>query len=44
MRVVPFGWETVTHPAAVTAAPLLPLVLTVVPVEALIEQLIKVLL
>ena len=44
MRPVPFGRGVVMELVAVTVAPLLPLVLTVVPLEELIHWLIKVIL
>ena len=43
MRFVPFGWKDVTRLAAVAAAPLLPLTLTVFKVEELAGYAIKVL-
>jgi hypothetical protein len=44
MRVVPFGLKDVIRLAAATAAPLLPLALTVVSLEELLKWLIKILL
>jgi hypothetical protein len=44
MRVVPFGLKDVIQLAAATAAPLLPLALTVVSLEDLLNWLIKILL
>jgi len=44
MRTVPFGFETVKKLVIVTVAPLLPLVLTIMPLEELIGRLIKVVL
>jgi len=44
MRFVPFGLESVTHLMVVTVAPILPLTLTVVPLDAMIDRLIKVVL
>ncbi|MGH9317308.1 MAG: hypothetical protein ACRD1P_09385 [Thermoanaerobaculia bacterium] len=41
MRPVPFSLEIATRLALITVAPLLPLILTVVPLEQLIEHLIK---
>jgi hypothetical protein len=43
MRLVPFGLKDVTRLAAVTAAPLLPLALTVFSLEELVSRLIRVL-
>jgi hypothetical protein len=42
MRVVPFGIRDVARLAAATAAPLLPLALTVVSFDELVTRLIKV--
>ena len=42
MRVVPFGLEDITRLAAATAAPLLPLLLTIFSPEELIMRIIKV--
>jgi hypothetical protein len=42
MRPVPFGLDDITRLAAATAAPFLPLLLTVFPAEELIMRLIKV--
>jgi hypothetical protein len=42
MRVVPFGLDDITHLAAVTASPFLPLLLTVWSPEELIMRIIKV--
>lgn len=44
MRPVPFGLDAVIRLAAVTAAPLLPLTLTIMPFEEVVTRLIKVLL
>ena len=44
LRPVPFGLDAITRLVFVTAAPLLPLTLTVVPLEELVERLIKVIL
>ena len=44
MKVLPFGYRTVLQLAATTAAPLAPLVLTVIPAADLLERLLKVLL
>ena len=44
LRPVLFGLDAVTGLAAVTAAPLLSLTLTVVPLEELVTRLVKVLL
>lgn len=44
MRIVPFGLVDITRLAAATAAPLLPLTLTIFSFEELIKQLIKILL
>jgi hypothetical protein len=41
MRPVPFGLDTVTRLVIVTVAPLLPLVLTIIPLEELVGRLIK---
>ena len=41
MRPVPFGWDLVTYLVAMTVAPLLPLTLTIVPLEKVIDYLIK---
>jgi hypothetical protein len=41
MRIVPFGIEEITRLAATTAAPLLPLMLTVFSVEELLTRLMK---
>jgi hypothetical protein len=43
MRSVPFGLEDITRLAAATAAPFLPLLLTIFPPEELIMRIIKVL-
>ena len=43
MRPVPFGFEAVTRLVILIAAPLLPLTLTVVSLEELVNQLIQVL-
>jgi len=42
MRFVPFGWKDVTRLAAVTAAPLLPLGLTIFSLEELVARLFKI--
>ena len=42
MRVVPFGLEDITRLAAATAAPLLPLGLTIFSLEELIVRLVKI--
>jgi hypothetical protein len=44
LRTVPFGMDAVIRLAAVTAAPLLPLTLTIMPLEEVVMRLIKVLL
>lgn len=44
MRPVPFGLDAVIRLVLVTVAPLLPLVLTIMPLEELIDRLIKVVL
>jgi hypothetical protein len=44
MRLVPFGLKDVVRLAAVTAAPLLPLMLTMFSLEEVLRQLIKVIL
>jgi len=44
MRVVPFGKETVVYLVVATALPILPLVLTMIPLEELMKKLIGVLL
>lgn len=41
MRSVPFGWEDISRLAAATAAPLLPLTLTIFSREELILRVIK---
>jgi hypothetical protein len=43
MRVVPFGLQDVTRLAAATGAPLLPLLLTIMPIEELFDRLVKIL-
>lgn len=43
MRVVPFGLKDVARLAAATAAPLLPLALTIFSLEELVTRLIKIL-
>jgi hypothetical protein len=43
MRIVPFGLKDIARLAAVTAAPLLPLALTVFSLEELVTRLIKIL-
>jgi hypothetical protein len=42
MRAVPFGLDDITRLAAATAAPLVPLLLTIFSPEELIMRLIKV--
>ena len=42
MRLVPFGMVEITRLAAATALPLLPLALTVVPLDELMGRLIKI--
>jgi hypothetical protein len=42
MRFVPFGLEDVIRLAAATAVPLVPLLLTIFPLEELIERLVKI--
>jgi len=42
MRPVPFGLDDITRLAAATAAPMLPLALTILSPEELIERVIKV--
>jgi hypothetical protein len=42
MRTVPFGLEDITRLAAATAAPLVPLLLAIFPVEELIMRLVKI--
>jgi hypothetical protein len=42
MRITPFGWQDVTRLAAVNAAPLVPLLLTVWPLEEVILRVFKV--
>jgi hypothetical protein len=42
MRIVPFALEDVTRLIVATAAPLLPLLLTIMPFEELIEHLLKI--
>jgi hypothetical protein len=42
MRVVPFGMQAVIGLAAATAAPLLPLALTIMPLEELVGYLLKI--
>jgi hypothetical protein len=44
MRPVPFGLDDITRLAAATAAPLLPLLLTIFSPEELITRIIKVVL
>ena len=44
MRVVPFGMVDITRLAAATALPLLPLALTVVPLDVLLGRLVKIML
>jgi hypothetical protein len=41
MQLVPFAWLAVAHLALIFVAPILPLALTVVPLETLINRLIK---
>jgi hypothetical protein len=43
MRGVPFGLQDVTRLAAATGAPLLPLLLTIMPIEELFDRLVKIL-
>jgi hypothetical protein len=43
MRPVPFGLDDITRLAAATAAPLVPLLLTIFPAEELLLRIIKVL-
>lgn len=43
MRLMPFGWKDVSRLAATTAAPLLPLALTIFSLEELATRLIKIL-
>ena len=42
MRAVPFGLEDISRLAAATAAPLVPLLLTIFPLEELIVRLVKI--
>jgi hypothetical protein len=42
MRFVPFGWKDVTRLVAVTAAPLLPLSLTIFSLEEVVTRLIRI--
>jgi hypothetical protein len=42
MRVVPFGLVDLTRLVVVTVAPVLPLLLTIMPLEELISQLVKI--
>jgi hypothetical protein len=42
MRSVPFGFDDITRLAATTAAPLVPLLLTIFPLEELIMRLVKI--
>jgi hypothetical protein len=42
MRAVPFGLEDIIRLAAATAAPLVPLLLTIFPLEELIMRLVKI--
>jgi hypothetical protein len=42
MRAVPFKLEDIIRLAAATAAPLAPLLLTIFPLEELIERLVKI--
>jgi len=42
MRAVPFGLQDITRLAAATAAPLVPLLLTIFPLEELIMRLVKI--
>jgi len=44
MRIVPFGMKDVTRLAAVTAAPLIPLTLTIFSLEEVLTRLLKILL
>jgi len=43
MRIVPFGVHDITRLVGVTAAPLVPLALTVISFEELVTRLIKIL-
>ena len=42
MRAIPFGLDDITRLAAATAAPLVPLLLTIFPLEELILRLVKI--
>ena len=42
MRPVPFSWQDVTRLAVATAAPVAPLLLTIMPLEELLSRLVKV--
>jgi hypothetical protein len=44
MRSVPFGFDEVKAMVAVAAAPMLPLLLTIMPIEDLLHRLVKVVL
>ena len=44
MRIVPFGIKDITRLAVVTAAPLLPLTLTIFSLEEVLGRLLKILL
>jgi len=41
MRWVPIGWQTVYQLAALMLAPILPLTLTAIPIEELVDRLLK---
>jgi hypothetical protein len=43
MRPVPFSWQDVTRLAVATAAPVVPLLLTIMPLEELLSRIFKVL-
>ena len=42
MRAIPFGLDDISRLAATTAAPLVPLLLTIFPPEELIMRLVKI--
>jgi hypothetical protein len=42
MRMVPFTTRTILHLAVITLAPVLPLLLTMIPLEQLLERLLKI--
>ena len=44
MRLIPFSWRTASQLALITVAPLLPLGLTVIPIEGVIDHLVRVVL